>query len=135
MTARFVLKSSVTALLLAGLLAGCREGPAAPSGEDSAEIPEVGVVELQPAPLEIIRELPGRIAPTRIAEVRARVSGIVVSRNFEQGSEVKAGDVLYPLDAEPFEIELRATEAALAKVRAVYDQEAQNTKRMEALAP
>ena len=76
-------------------------------------------VSLEPAKLPIIRELPGRIAPTRIAEVRARVSGIVVSRNFEQGSEVKAGDVLYRLDAEPFEIELRATEAALAKARAV----------------
>ena len=93
------------------------------------------MLSLEPAKLPIIRELPGRIAPTRIAEVRARVSGIVVSRNFEQGSEVKAGDVLYRLDAEPFEIELRATEAALAKARAVYDQEAQTNKRMEALAP
>ena len=93
------------------------------------------MLSLEPAKLPIIRELPGRIAPTRIAEVRARVSGIVVSRNFEQGSEVKAGEVLYRLDAEPFEIELRATEAALAKARAVYDQEAQTNKRMEALAP
>jgi len=82
-----------------------------------------------------VRELPGRIAPTRIAEVRARVSGIVVSRNFEQGSEVKAGDVLYRLDAAPFEIELKSTEAALAKAKAVLQQETQNTRRMELLAP
>ena len=101
MTARFVLHSGVTALLLAGLVAGCSEGPAAPSGEDSPELPEVGVVELQSAPLAVIRELPGRIAPTRIAEVRARVSGIVVNRNFEQGSDAKAGDVLYELDPGP----------------------------------
>ena len=88
------------------MLAGCSEGPAAPSGEDIPAVPEVSVVELQPAPLAVIRELPGRIAPTRIAEVRARVSGIVVSRNFEQGSDVKAGDVLYELDARPFEIDV-----------------------------
>ena len=75
------------------MLAGCWEGPTAPSGEHTPAVPEVSVVELQPVPLAVVRELPGRIAPTRIAEVRARVSGIVVSRNFEQGSDVKAGDV------------------------------------------
>jgi multidrug efflux pump subunit AcrA (membrane-fusion protein) len=90
MTTRFVLHRSLAALLLAGLLAGCSEGPAAPSGEDTLAVPEVSIVELQPAPLAVIRDLPGRIAPTRIAEVRARVSGIVVNRNFEQGSDVKA---------------------------------------------
>lgn len=123
---------AAAATLVCLALAACSEGPAAPSATTPQE---VGVLSLEPAKLPIIRELPGRIAPTRIAEVRARVSGIVVSRNFEQGSEVKAGDVLYRLDAEPFEIELRATEAALAKARAAYDQEAQTNKRMEALAP
>ena len=123
---------AAAATLVCLALAACSEGPAAPSATTPQE---VGVLSLEPAKLPIIRELPGRIAPTRIAEVRARVSGIVVSRNFEQGSEVKAGEVLYRLDAEPFEIELRATEAALAKARAAYDQEAQTNKRMEALAP
>jgi membrane fusion protein (multidrug efflux system) len=79
--------------------------------------------------------LPGRIAPTRIAEVRARVSGIVVNRNFEQGSDVKAGDVLYELDARPFEIDVDAAEAAFRKVTAVLNQEKKNAKRMEMLAP
>jgi multidrug efflux pump subunit AcrA (membrane-fusion protein) len=73
MTTRLTLHRSLAALLLAGLLAGCSEGPAAPSGEDTLAIPEVSIVELQPAPLAVIRDLPGRIAPTRIAEVRARV--------------------------------------------------------------
>ena len=135
MTARSVLHSSVMALLFAGLLAGCSEGPAAPSSEDNLSVPEVSVVELQPAPLAVIRELPGRIAPTRIAEVRARVSGIVVNRNFEQGSDVKAGDVLYELDARPFEIDVDAAEAAFRKATAVLNQEKKNAKRMEMLAP
>ena len=65
MIARFVLHNSVTALLFAGLLAGCSEGPAAPSGEDSPEIPEVSVVELQPAPLAVIP------SGKRLAAVRA----------------------------------------------------------------
>jgi membrane fusion protein (multidrug efflux system) len=121
-------------LFAALMLAACTEGPAAPAAETPPP-QEVSVLELQPAPHPVIRELPGRIAPTRIAEVRARVSGIVVNRNFEQGSDVKAGDVLYELDAEPFRIELNATEAALAKAQAVLNQETQNHKRAEALFP
>ena len=62
---------------------------------------------MEPATRPYLRELPGRIAPTRIAEVRARVPGIVMVRTFEQGSEVSAGDVLYQLDPAPYEVELR----------------------------
>ncbi|MBX9841990.1 MAG: efflux RND transporter periplasmic adaptor subunit [Xanthobacteraceae bacterium] len=128
------LRFSAGLIAAALMLSACTEGPAAPTAETAAP-QEVSVLELQPAPLPVIRELPGRIAPTRIAEVRARVSGIVVHRNFEQGSDVKAGDVLYELDAEPFRIELNATEAALAKAQAVLNQETQNHKRAEALWP
>src|SRR5262245_50374190 len=115
------LRAPAGLLLAALMLAACSEGPAATSAEAAPPPQEVSVLELQPAPLPVIRELPGRIAPTRIAEVRARVSGIVVHRNFEQGSDVKAGDALYELDAEPFRIELNATEAALAKAQAVLN--------------
>jgi membrane fusion protein (multidrug efflux system) len=131
----FAHRSGVPALLLALLIAGCSEGPAAPSGEEAPTVPEVSVVELQPSPLAVIRELPGRISPTRIAEVRARVSGIVVSRNFKQGGDVKAGDVLYELDDRPFEIDLVSAEAALKKATAVLNQERKNAKRIEMLAP
>jgi membrane fusion protein (multidrug efflux system) len=117
-------------------MAGCSEGPAAPQAKDAERAPlPVSVVSLTPAPLAVVRELPGRIAPTRIAQVRARVSGIVIRRNFEQGSEVREGDVLYEIDPRPFEIELRAAEAALAKARAAFDQESRNAARMQALAP
>src|SRR5215471_9910976 len=122
----FAHRSGMPALLLALLIAGCSEAPA---------VPEVSVVELQPSPLAVIRELPGRISPTRIAEVRARVSGIVVSRNFKQGGDVKAGDVLYELDDRPFEIDLVSAEAALKKATAVLNQERKNAKRIEMLAP
>ena len=69
----------------------------------------------------MVRELPGRIAPTRVSEVRPRVSGIVVERLFNQGSEVKAGDPLYRIDPRPFEVEVQSTEAALARAKATLD--------------
>ena len=135
MLARFALGASIAAALSALLLTGCSEGPAAPSGEDAPAVPEVSVVELQPAPASVIRELPGRISPMRIAQVRARVSGIVVSRNFTQGSDVNVGDVLYELDARPFEIDLDSAEAALRKANALLTQERKTAKRIEVLAP
>jgi len=129
------LDAIAAAVLLALALAGCSEGPAAPEGQRTAAAQEVGVIELQPSPLAVVRELPGRIAPTRIAEVRARVSGIIDRRNFEQGSDVKKGEVLYEIDAKPFQIELDAAEAALNKATALLNQESHNAKRKEALAP
>ena len=131
----FSSSGTAAAVLLALALSGCSEGPAAPENERATAAQEVGVIELQPSPLAVVRELPGRIAPTRIAEVRARVSGIIDRRNFEQGSDVKKGEVLYEIDAKPFQIELDAAEAALSKANAVLDQESQNEKRKEALAP
>src|SRR6266540_2012452 len=81
----------------------------------------------------IFRELPGRIAPTRVSEVRPRVSGIVVERLFQQGSEVKAGDPLYRIDPKPFQVELQANEAALAKATAALDLAAQHARRIATL--
>ncbi len=85
-------------------------------------VPEVGVVTISASPKPIIKELPGRIAPTRVADVRARVSGIVIARLFEQGSEVRSGDALYQIDPKPFEVDLQSAEAALAKAEAVLEQ-------------
>src|SRR5687768_13998504 len=110
------------ALLLAGLapfLAGCDE-PRAAQAATKVES-EVGVISVKPHPRALVRELPGRIAPTRIADVRSRISGIVVERMFHQGSEVKAGDPLYRIDQRPLEVELRASEASLAKATAALE--------------
>ena len=100
----------------------------------AAPPPQVRVITVQPSPRPYIRELPGRIAPTRVAEVRARVAGIVVEREFRQGADVKAGDVLYRIDPVRFQVELAAAEAALAKAQAVLEQAEQQAKRVERLA-
>jgi membrane fusion protein (multidrug efflux system) len=111
-------------------LSACEE----PQAEQAAPAPpKVGVVTLQPSPRPYVRELPGRITPTRVAEVRARVAGLVLERSFQQGADVKAGEALYRIDPVRFEVELDAAEAALAKAQAVLDQAEQQSKRMEKL--
>lgn len=124
----------LAAALLAALgLAACGEAQttAVPAPEQAR--PLVGVVTLQPAPRPYVRELPGRIAPVRIAEVRARVPGIVVERAFRQGADVQAGEVLYRVDPKPFEVELEAAKAALAKAEAVHEQAEKQARRVEEL--
>ncbi|WP_407176899.1 efflux RND transporter periplasmic adaptor subunit [Bradyrhizobium sp. STM 3562] len=117
---------------LAPSLAGCDESNSATAAAEPPQ-PEVSVVTVKPQARAIISELPGRIAPMRVAEVRPRVSGIVVERLFHQGSEVKAGDPLYRIDPKPFEIEVQSNEAALAKAEAVLRQAAQQARRISLL--
>ncbi len=114
------------------LLAGCNE-PAAAVAASPAVPPDVSFVTVKPQPFAVVRELPGRIAPTRIADVRPQVSGIIVERLFHQGSDVKAGDPLYKIDPKPFEVELMAQQAALAKAEAVLDQAERHANRIATL--
>jgi membrane fusion protein (multidrug efflux system) len=131
----FNARSAGLALLLAGLaplLAGCNEPKQAVAATQAPE-PEVSVVSVKPQARSLIRELPGRIAPTRVADVRPRVSGIVVERMFHQGSVVKAGEPLYRIDPKPFQVELQASDAALAKATAAFDLAAQHAHRIATL--
>ncbi|MGB8398656.1 efflux RND transporter periplasmic adaptor subunit [Bradyrhizobium sp.] len=128
-------RSACVALMLAAtapLLAGCNDTIPASAAVTAPE-PDVSIVTVKPQPRAMVRELPGRIAPTRIADVRPRVSGIIVERTFRQGSEVKAGDPLYRIDPLPFEVEVQSTEAALAKARALLEQASQHARRIATL--
>ena len=112
-------------------LSGCNEQSVASA--QPPEPPEVSTVTIKAAPQAIVRELPGRIAPLRVADVRPRVSGIILSRTFEQGREVKSGEPLYQIDPKPFEVELQAAEAAMAKAEAALLQASQHAIRIETL--
>lgn len=114
------------------LLSGCNDQSVA--SVTPPEPPEVSIVTVKASPRAIIKELPGRIAPLRVADVRPRASGIIVARSFEQGREVKTGDALYQIDPKPFEVELQAAEAAAAKAEAALQQAAQHARRVEILA-
>jgi len=105
-----------SAMLLGGGFAFERAAAQAPGARPPAP---VSFVTVQPEDIPIINELPGRIAPTRIAEVRPRISGIIVERVFEQGSFVKEGDVLYRIDPEPFKVEVDRAAATLKRAEAV----------------
>src|SRR5687767_4568372 len=90
MTAQVLLSHARAALVARVLLfAASLAVPAAAQQPGAMPPAPVGIVTTEPADLPITNELPGRIAPTRIAEVRPRVSGIVVDRVFTQGSSVK----------------------------------------------
>lgn len=128
MPASLVLGLSLTALVLAG----CTEKQAAP--EAAAPPPsKVGVVTAKPEPLPVVSELPGRVAPTRIAEVRPRVGGIVLERVFQQGSDVEAGQPLFRIDPATFEVAVEAADATVARADAVLLEARQASERTRSL--
>jgi len=86
--------------------------------QQAAQAPEVAVVVIQPQRVELSTELPGRTSPYRIAEIRPQVSGIVQKRLFQEGADVKAGQLLYQIDSAPFQVAHDSARASLAKAQA-----------------
>ncbi|WP_233831930.1 efflux RND transporter periplasmic adaptor subunit [Paraburkholderia sp. ZP32-5] len=107
----FRLISAATAAIL---LAACGQKQSAPP----PQAPEVGVITLQPTTVPVVTELPGRTSAYLVAQVRARVDGIVLRREFTEGSEVKAGQRLYKIDPAPYIATLNNAKASLAKAQA-----------------
>jgi len=108
---------------------------ATPQNTPSAKpVPEVTVVKIHEASLPLTMELVGRLAATRVAEVRARVAGIVLQRVYQEGTDVEAGQHLFEIDPAPLEAELRAQEATLVKAQADADNAAITAKRYKELA-
>ena len=104
-------------LMLSGslVLTGCNDKE---TKQSAPHTPEVGVVTLKSAPLQITTELPGRTSAYRIAEVRPQVSGIILKRNFEEGSEIKAGVSLYQIDPATYQAAYDSAKGDLAKAQA-----------------
>ncbi|WP_095079189.1 efflux RND transporter periplasmic adaptor subunit [Pseudomonas sp. Irchel s3h17] len=88
------------------------------TSDEAAPLATVRIETLSARPLSISSELSGRIAAPRIAEVRARVAGVVLQRTFREGSDVKKGEVLFRIDPAPFKADLDSAEAALRKAEA-----------------
>jgi len=106
--------------LLLGLLAACGDKKEAPKTGPGGAPPPMTVLVITVAPENIsnITELPGRVEATRTAEVRARVGGIVQKRVFNEGSDVRAGQVLYEIDAAPFQAAFNSAKATAAQAEA-----------------
>jgi len=94
------IKLPVAALLFGLLIVSCDRGPHTPPPRPA---PAVSTVTVQPQKIILATELPGRTSAYRIAEIRPQVSGIIQKRLFTEGSDVKAGQVLYQIDPAPFE--------------------------------
>jgi len=94
---------------------------------------EVSVISIAPERLALTTELPGRLEATRIAEVRARAAGIVLRRNFREGSDVKAGEILFRIDPAPLQATYESTQAALAKAEANLTQVTLKAQRYKPL--
>ncbi|MGB7933802.1 MAG: efflux RND transporter periplasmic adaptor subunit [Gammaproteobacteria bacterium] len=114
------------------LLAACNQATSEKSRTPPP--PEVAVMEVHPQTVPLTRELVGRLAPTRVAQVRARVAGIILKRAYREGTDVGQGEVLYLIDPAPLEAALHAQEAALARARADAANAAAIAKRYRELA-
>lgn len=93
----------------------------------------VSVLTLEPVPVPIMSELPGRIVPTRLSEVRARVSGILQERVFQQGTHVNEGDVLFRIDPKLYQVRVKSAEAALQRANATQANARQQFQRQRTL--
>lgn len=100
-------------------LTACGKGDA-PAGHGGAAPPppEVGVVVATPTNVGLITELPGRLEASRVSQVRARAAGILLERVFKEGSDVKAGQLLFRIDPAPYAAAARSAEASLARAEA-----------------
>lgn len=94
---------------------------------------QVSVLPAETETVRITRELPGRIDAVRVAEVRARVSGILLEKTFQEGADVNAGDVLFKIDPAPLEAARDNAAAALARAEANLRQTEAQLERYRSL--
>ena len=106
-------------------------GPGGPGGPKPP--PEVGVISAKLQPVVLQTELPGRVEPVRVAQVRARLNGVVLKRLFTEGSEVKAGQSLFQIDPGPYAAALSSARANLGKAQANLTQAAAQAARYKPL--
>ena len=115
-------------------LAACGPSSNAPAGAGAAPPPaEVGVITVAPRAVGLVTELPGRLEASRIAQVRARVAGIVTKRLFTEGSEVKAGQPLFQIDPALYQASVASAQATLARAQANVTQATAQAERYKPL--
>lgn len=114
-------------------LAGCFDGE---KKQEAGEIPPVSVVAITAEAQDVLVkvELPGRTKASKIAEVRPQVGGIILERNFDEGSYVQEGVTLYQIDPATYDAALQQAEAGLAQAEANQFAAAEKAKRINALS-
>ena len=115
------------------VLAACGKGK--DQGQQKPPPPQVGVMTAQPQNSPLTRDLVGRLSAFRSADVRARVPGVLLKRSYDEGTDVKKGQVLFQIDPAPLKATLGASMAALAQARATYTNNKVTANRVKELAP
>lgn len=123
------------ALACALSLTACGKDSPPPAQSAATSPPQiaVGVVTAVPSEVGVITELPGRIEASRVAQVRARSAGILQKRLFAEGSDVKAGQPLFRIDAAPYEAAAQSARATLARAEATLVQTSTQLERFRPL--
>src|SRR5664279_5209458 len=134
---RAALTSSLV-LCASALLAACdgKSDASSAGGKGPGGAPppaEVGVVRVAPRPVGLVTELPGRLEASRVAQVRARVAGIVIKRLFTEGSDVRAGQPLFQIDPALYQANVASAQAALARAQANVTQATAQAERYKPL--
>jgi membrane fusion protein (multidrug efflux system) len=128
------------AALAAGLwlalpLSACKRNdpPAAQTATAKTPPPTVTVAPARPARVPVTVELPGRVNPLRVAQVRARVDGIVLKREFREGADVREGQRLFKIDPAPYQANLESAQASLLRAQANVRAQALQAGRFQKL--
>jgi membrane fusion protein, multidrug efflux system len=132
--------NSLSILLVLLVVCGCEKahngsgGPPGGGGPGGAmPLTEVGVLTVTPESVAVTVELPGRVNAIRVAEVRARATGILMKRLFEEGTDVQADQVLFEIDPAPLQAIYDGARANLAKAEATLERAQADARRKEAL--
>ena len=131
-----LLRPAPIALACALALTACGKNedkaPQAAAQSAAPQIP-VGVITATPSEVGVVTELPGRVEASRVAQVRARSAGILQKRLFQEGSDVKAGQALFRIDAAPYEAAAQSARATLARAEASLVQTSAQLERFRPL--
>ena len=133
---KHVARKAMTLVATTCLVAACQPGTPAPGGAGAPKPQppaQVGVVVAAPRAVGLSAELPGRLEASRVAQVRARVAGILQRRTFREGSDVKAGQPLFQIDSAPYRAAMDSAQAVLARARANVTQASAQAERYKPL--
>jgi membrane fusion protein (multidrug efflux system) len=124
-----------TLLLCLGLLSLAACGKGKEQGQQQMPTPEVGVIRAQPQSTPLTKDLVGRVSAFRSADVRARVSGVLLKRVYQEGTDVKQGQVLFEIDPSVYQASLASAQGNLASAQATYENYHKAAERFRKLRP
>jgi membrane fusion protein (multidrug efflux system) len=124
-----------TLVLCLGLLSLAACGKGKEQGQQQAPTPEVGVIKAQPQSTPLTKDLVGRVSAFRSADVRARVSGVLLKRVYQEGTDVKQGQVLFEIDPSVYQANLNSAQGNLASAQATYVNYHKAAERYRQLRP